>query len=107
MRSLKKKTAIEFQNEDLMKKMQLAKEEMHQQGHDWVKFFIENRKGLDDLILFQDSRKTWRYKQILWIWFLTEPMKVLKATRTIKAEAQKLVQPNTEKVVSGLLRRGN
>lgn len=107
MGSLKKKAATEYQNEDLMKKMQLVKEEMRQQGHDWVKFCNEMSKDLDDLVLFQDSKRMWRYKQILWIWFLTEPLKVLKATKTIKAEAQKQVQPNTEKVVSGLLRRGN
>lgn len=40
------------------------------------------------VFVFQSNDKYWRHKQVLWVWFLTEPKKVIKSLKSISTEAQ-------------------
>lgn len=44
-------------------------------------------------------------KQILWVWFLTEPKKVIKAIKLVKTIAQQKSKERTTRPLAGLLRK--
>lgn len=42
---------------------------------------------LNFLHILQSNDKYWRHKQVFWVWFTTEPKKVLKSLKFISYEA--------------------
>ncbi|XP_031636892.1 augmin complex subunit dgt3 [Contarinia nasturtii] len=51
--------------------------------------------------------KYWRHKQVLWVWFLTEPKKVIKSLKSISIEAQQRSK-NTAPIprhIAGIVRK--
>ncbi|XP_055309300.1 augmin complex subunit dgt3 [Sitodiplosis mosellana] len=51
--------------------------------------------------------KYWRHKQVLWVWFLTEPKKVIKSLKSISAEAQQRSKAATTapRHIAGIVRK--
>ncbi|XP_058976577.1 augmin complex subunit dgt3-like [Musca domestica] len=52
-----------------------------------------------------EKDKLWRYSQLLWIWFLTEPRRVLHAIEEAKKAAAKVPQMTGIKTLGGIKRK--
>uniref|UniRef100_A0A1I8NTR8 HAUS augmin-like complex subunit 3 N-terminal domain-containing protein n=1 Tax=Stomoxys calcitrans TaxID=35570 RepID=A0A1I8NTR8_STOCA len=52
-----------------------------------------------------ENDKLWRYSQLLWIWFLTEPRRVLHAIEEAKKAASKVPQITGIKTLGGIKRK--
>ncbi|XP_023305441.2 augmin complex subunit dgt3 [Lucilia cuprina] len=52
-----------------------------------------------------EKDKLWRYSQLLWIWFLTEPRRVLHAIEEAKKAASKVPQLTGIKALGGIKRK--
>ncbi|XP_075168643.1 dim gamma-tubulin 3 isoform X2 [Haematobia irritans] len=52
-----------------------------------------------------EKDKLWRYSQLLWIWFLTEPRRVLHAIEEAKKAASKVPQMTGIKTLGGIKRK--
>lgn len=54
---------------------------------------------LKNYLFLQNNNKFWRYKQNLWVWFLTEPKKVAIAIKEVTAAASQMA---AYKSISGI-----
>lgn len=107
---VKKRKSLELKIADLTKRTEYYKEEFRQYCNKYVSLNLAKNWYFPVALTgcsfpFQNEKTLWRQKQSLWIWFLTEPNKVIKAIKAISAEAQAHTKPLLAKPVAGLLRK--
>ncbi|ALC48317.1 dgt3 [Drosophila busckii] len=78
----------------------IFKAAQQQQGFD-VAVRQLRTKYMDNITERMNKDKLWRYQQLLWIWFLTEPQRVLQAIDVVKRESANVPQ----RLTGGLQRK--